>query len=826
MVQIFKWLLRGFVGLSALMLAVLVLAYYFATRSIPDYNADYEISGIEGPIEIVRDTNNVPHIFPTTANDAYFGLGFAHAQDRLWQMTMLRRTAQGRLSELFGQSTLKIDDFIRRLDLVELSRASFKYQTEETKQALRAYSAGVNAWLRIVNQDALGRGAPEFFMFKPEIEPWTPTDSLSILRVMALQLSSSLKSEVLRAQLSLALKPERLRDILPDAPGEAITALPDFAALFDPDQIPRRFAKLAPQHPLDPLQPLDLAGASNAWAANGSRSAAGAPLLATDPHLKLGAPTIWMLARMQFPDGGVIGGTIPGIPAILIGRSDALGWGLTSSYLDDADIYIEQLNPENPNEYRTLDGFKPFRSKSVVINVKDAAPQTRLLRWTENGPVIPGEHYELNTITPKGHVTSVAWTLLDENDQSMTAAINLMRAKSVPAARAALVFFKAPSQNVVVADRQSVMLQVAGKNPRRDPRHASRGRFPSQGWIRENRWDGYFDFETNPYVRDPKSGIVANTNNKTTDDPFPRHIGYDWGDTQRIQRLTRLLNSREVHTRDSFIEAQLDSVSITARTLLPLIAKELWFADVPAPAGTPTRQRQIALELLANWNGEMDAHLPEPLIYTAWLRQLQYKLSADELGPLVAKFPRPDPVFIERVFRNVDGAAQWCDILQSTRKETCEDVSRLALDQALLELSEKYGPHIDSWRWGQAHIALQDHQVLGKVPLLGWLANIRQETSGGDNTLQRARTSGSGDMPYANVHAAGFRAVIDFSDLDSSVYVIATGQSGHFLSRHYDDMSGLWRRGEYILMSLNPELARGGAVGVTNLRPKPLGVNP
>lgn len=819
MAEVFRWLMRGFVTLSVLTLGALLLAYYFATQSIPDYDAAYEIDGLNGPIEIVRDTKNVPHIFPTTSNDVYFGLGFAHAQDRLWQMTMLRRTAQGRLSEIFGESTYKIDDFIRRLDLVELSRASYRFQTEETKQALNSYSAGVNAWLRIVRRDALGRGAPEFFLFKPQIEPWTPTDSLSILRVMALQLSNSLKSEVVRAQVSLAIGQKHLIDILPDAPGNAVAALADFAALFPDAGKQQEFAHIQPQHPLDPIRPLAMAGASNAWAANGSRAASGAPLLASDPHLGLSAPGIWMLARMEFPDGGVIGGTIPGIPAILIGRSDALAWGLTSSYLDDLDVYIEQLDPQNPTQYRTPDGFKPFKRKSVVIKIKDAPPKTIQMRWTDNGPVIPPDQYDLGSITPNGHVTSIRWTALDENDQSMTAAINLMRSKSVSAARAALAFSKAPSQNVTLADRHSVLFQVAGKNPKRHPDHASQGRFPSQGWVLENRWDGYFDFDSNPSERDPDSGIVANTNNKTTDAAFPHHIGFDWGDTQRINRLTRLLNDRKVHTRDSFIEAQIDTVSITARTLLPLIATELWFTGELAPKGTPAHKRQVAMQLLARWDGEMTHHMPEPLIYAAWLRHLMQKLAQDELGPLIDHFPRPDPIFIERVFRDVDGAASWCDIRPTARKESCHDLSRIALDLALLELSEKYGDRIDSWRWGQAHQAHHDHQVLGKIPLLAWFANIRQDTSGGDNTLQRGRTSGTGATPYANIHAAGFRAVVDFADLDSSVYIIATGQSGHFLSRHYDDMSGLWRRGEYILMSLDPELARGGAVGVTQLTP-------
>ena len=814
----FRWLFRGFIGLSVLFFITLMLVYYFATRSLPDYNKNYEFHGLNGPVEVVRNTNNVPHIFAQNVEDVYFGLGFSHAQDRIWQMTMLRRTAQGRLSEIFGEETYEIDDFMRRLDLVNLSRASLDFQTEEVKDALQAYSAGVNAWLGVVKENALGRGAPEFFFFSPELEPWTPSDSLSILRVMAVQMSEHLRSEVVRAQVTLAVGPDRVGDILPDAPGKGSMALTELSSLLD--KIPEKFSAVPPQHPLDPVKQLDMAGASNAWAAAGSRSATGQPILANDPHLGLSAPSAWMLARMDFPDGGIIGGTVPGIPAILSGRSEMLAWGLTASYLDDLDIYVERVNPKNPNEYLTPDGYKPFIEKEVFIKVKDEAPRTIKLRWTENGPVIPGKHFDLQSITPNGHLTSIRWAALDINDQSMTAAINMMRAKSIPTANAAMTFHKAPSYNMILADRNGVMMQMIGKQPKRNTTHRSLGRFPSQGWINENRWDGYLSYKDNPSIKDPASGIVANTNNKITDASFPYHVSHSWGDTYRYLRLSSLMNDREVHTRDSFIEAQLDTGSLGATALLPLVAKELWFTGKAAAAGTSERQRQIALEILAAWNGHMDEHIPEPLIYAAWMRQLQNRLIQDDLTTLSKHFPRPDPVFLERVFRNIDGAGIWCDIKQSTQVETCEDIARQSLDAAILELSELYGNRIDSWRWGDAHQAHHDHEVFGTVPLLALFANIRQDTSGGDHTLMRARTTGTGTQPYANVHGAGFRSVIDFSDPDSSVFIISTGQSGHFLSRHYDDLAQLWRRGEYILMSLDPNLARGGAIGISNLTPK------
>ncbi|MBC6443146.1 MAG: penicillin acylase family protein [Rhodobacteraceae bacterium] len=818
MTSVFRWLLRGFTVMSVLILVTIILAYYFATRSIPDYNASYDLRGLSGPVEIVRDPHNVPHIFSDNPDDIYFALGFVHAQDRLWQMTMMRRTAQGRLSEIFGSATANTDEFVRRLDLVELSRKSYAFQTEEVKSALDSYAAGVNAWLGIVRNDALGRGAPEFFFLGPEIAPWSATDSLSIIRVMSLQLSGHLRNEVLRARVSLEIGKDRVRDIMPDAPGTGTIQMPEFAGLFG--GLSRVGQAAGQTHWTDPIKSHGLAGASNAWAAAPERSATGASLLANDPHLALSAPAIWYLARLDFPDGGVIGGTIPGIPVVLTGRSDALAWGLTTAYVDDLDIYVEEINPDNPNQYRTSNGWKEFVTKDVIMHVDGEVPRTLHLRWTDNGPVIPGKHYGLASITPEGHVATIRWTALDANDQSMTAGINLMRAKSVKAGLAATAVHKAPAQNLTLADRNGVALQMIGKMPLRKDGHESRGRFPTRGWMEINQWLGYADYAENPSVVNPKSGIVANTNNKTTDRAFPYHVSHSWGGTYRFLRLMQLLNAQKVHTRDSFIEAQTDTGNFAATALLPLIAKELWFTGEAAPENTPERQRQTALGLLANWNGKMDKHIPEPLIYAAWMRELQHRLIADDMPGLATNFPRPNPVFLERVFRNIDGAGIWCDITQTSRTETCEDVARIALDQAILELTQAYGDRVTDWRWGEAHVAHHDHQMLGTVPGLAWFANIRHETSGGAETLMRASWTGEGDTPYANIHAAAFRSVIDFSDPDSSVYIIATGQSGHFLSHHYDDLSGLWQRGEYILMSLDPNIARSGAVGVTTLQPE------
>ena len=819
MFTLFRWLMRAVTVLVGLGLLAGLVLYWFLSRSLVDYSEDFTLPGISAPVEIVHNNDSVPHIFGQTDADVFFALGFVHAQDRLWQMTMLRRTAQGRLSELFGERTLPVDELMRRLDLYGLALQSVKAQDPGTLAALEAYSAGVNAWINQINQGARGRGAPEFWLFSPEISAWAPADSIAILKLMALQLSDQAASEVLRAELSLVLPADRLADILPEDPGTGVAALPDYATLV-PGALPGAPVKTAAL-PFSPLPAPGMAGASNAWAAEARRSAAGGALLASDPHLGFTAPTIWYLARLELSTGGVIGGTIPGVPVVLVGRSEEMGWGLTTANLDDQDVVIEKLNPENPEEYALPDGnWARFDSRQTIVTVKDANPVTLTLRWSRNGPVLPGTHFNLAAVTPAGHVAALSWTALSGADTSITAAMRVMRSQSVAEAIEAGRLHIAPAQNLMLAGPDGIALQVIGALPMRDPAHPSQGRMPSPGWNPAVGFKGIFEYAENPRFVNPPSGILGNTNNKTVDRPFPRHLSFVWGDTQRIKRWLTLMQTREVHTRESFIEAQLDTVNPTARALLPLIAADLWYGDAPAADGTPERLRQRALALLAEWNGEMNEHMPEPLIAEAWIRALMDRLVRDELGPLADSFTHTDAVFIERVFRDTAGASVWCDVIQSAAVESCTDTARAALDEALLRLTEQYGPNLESWRWGDAHIATHDHAVLGEVPFLKWFVNIRQSTSGGDDTLMRGRTKGTGPNPFLNVHGAGYRGVYDFADPDSSVFISATGQSGHPLSTHYDDLGELWRRGEYIPMSLDPDLARAAAVGISVLHPE------
>ncbi len=797
-----RWALRAVGLVSFLVVFVAATGTYLVARSLPNYSASVEVVGLAAPVEIVRSAEAIPHIFGETDVDVYFGLGYAHAQDRFWQMEMFRRTAQGRLSELVGPATLSVDELLRRFDLYGAAKSSVDVQTAYARAALEAYSAGINA--RLEEASGWGELAPEFLLFPVEIEPWQPADTLALLKLLALQLASHVDREVLRARVSSVVSPQRLRDILPDDPNTGIAAMPEYSQLF-PD-VPDA---MGPAVALAPYLSSEIS--SNAWAAGPTRTESGLPLLANDPHLDFAAPAVFYLARLDLKDGAVIGATVPGIPSILSGRRDGFSWGLTAANMDDQDVFIEKLNPENPNEVLTPEGYKPLRTRRETIRVRASDPLEIELRWSENGPVIPGKYYNLDKITPEGHVAVIARTLFDPADTSLSAAHDLQRATSIEEAIAGVDNFVTPAQNLTMADRDGIALQMIGRMPRRVEGHSTLGRMPSEGWIATNRWHGTLAYLDNPRFVDPFQGVVGNTNSKTLDRPFPFHVSFDWGDSWRIRRWEERMAAREKHNRESFVAAQNDLVSFPARTLLPLLKRTL---------GSVTGRQEEAMALLDGWDAAMLADRPEPLIYAAWMRALQWQLAADELGDLIDEFDHPNPTFLQRVLSDTDGAAAWCDDAGTVATESCEDAVRAALDRALDRLAERPGGTLVNMRWGDLHQATHDHPVLGRLPVIGQFVNIRQSTGGSDNTLLRGLTRGTGEEPLRNKHGALYRSVIDMAQPESSVFVISTGQSGHPLSSHYRDLGALWRDGRYVSMGTDTETVRSTAQGVTRLMPK------
>jgi len=477
---ILKWLVRIFGVLAVLAVVGLLAAWYLVSRSLPAYEGALALAGLDGPVTIIRDANAVPHIRAASDHDAFFALGLVHAQDRLWQMELSRRAAQGRLSELLGERTIGVDRLMKTLDLYGHASRSLEHQSTEAIGVLEAYAAGVNAWIRHVNEQALGRGAPEFFAFGAALAPWTPVDSLAIIKVMALRLSGGARNEVRRARTVLTLPADRVADILPEYPAPA-SVVPGRAAI-DPgsdraraggwDVAHLRGSCSAPGNAPcagssggdDPLAlalglapPPHMAGASNAWAVDGSRTASGKPILANDPHLWLSVPSVWHLADIRGGAISAIGGALPGAPLIAVGHNGKLGWGLTTANVDDQDLFVERLNPENPEQYLLPDGsWANFSWRAIRIEVSGGTVVTETVRATRHGPVLTGDQFDADRITPEGHVTALGWTALTDDDRSLSALIALMYADRIETAVAAAADVVAPAQNLILADRDGV----------------------------------------------------------------------------------------------------------------------------------------------------------------------------------------------------------------------------------------------------------------------------------------------------------------------------------------------------------------------------------
>jgi len=816
---IFRWLLRPLIVLVVLLSFFVGLLYYLVSRSLPDYAASYDVSGISSSVEIIRTDFNIPHIIGATNSDTYFGLGFVHAQDRLWQMMILKRYSQGRLSEVFGEATIKIDELMLRYDIYGTASQSLSYQNLETIEALEAYANGVNAWLDIIAENGLGYGAPERLIFPVTLERWTPVDSLAIANLQSVSIAGHLSKEVLGQKILNKLGPEALKDLNPELLPEYWESLQSgFASSL---KLPRELDSYRVDN-ADLSHPLNFnSSGSNAWVIAPDKTVSGKTLLANDPHLDLSTPSIWYLARLELSTGGVIGATIPGMPVVIMGRSNHLAWGITSSHADVQDLYYEKLDPSNSNRYLTHSGYKNFELKVATIRVKGRDnPETIQLIRTENGPVIPGEFFNLNEITPRDHSISLAWTLFNPDNQTMSGGHNLMTATNLSEGLDALTLIGSPSVNVFITDGENIAYKLTGSIPMRTPFHQTQGRIPSEGWKYRNQWIGMMDKETLPKVINPASNYIANTNNMPTEKEFPYHFSFAWGDTKRIERLTYILEDRSIHSKESSVQAQTDIISESARRLIPHFANKLWHT-VSSNSNDPVEVRKSqALELLKDWIGDMDGDKPQPLIFAQWANTIFRLLVQDELGSIYHEYTRPNIEFLERVFTDFNGASRWCDIVQTIEIEDCDTIANLALKDALNQLASQYGDDINTWRWGQAHEVRHEHQALGSQAFFSWLVNLSNFGSGGDNSLLRTSNDGTGENPFISTHGPSYRGIYDFSDPDGSLFIIPTGQSGHPLSKHYDDMNSIFFQNKYIPMHMNLELVKANSIGTNILKPK------
>lgn len=786
--RIRTWLFRGLAIVGALLAVLAAGGWLWLRSSLPQTDGTLTLAGLGAPVEVLRDADGLVTIKAAGEADGAFALGVVHAQDRLWQMDSMRRLGAGRLSEVTGRVTLGTDRLMRTLGLYRKAEESLALATPALRALLESYTAGVNAVI------AARRGAlpPEFILLGYEPEPWRPADSLVWGHLMALRLSGNRYDELLRARLATRLSARQIDQLWPPEPQGSPTTLvsPSRLGALTPglDQAlaaaARRFAAV-PDGFVGP-------GASNAWVVAGAHTASGKPLLANDPHLGFQVPGTWYLARIETPERSLVGATAPGTPLLIAGHNGAIAWGFTTTHSDTQDFVIERVDPADPGRYLTPDGPRPFEVRDEFIGIADEAPVRHRVRATRHGPVLSdgdATASAANSVVFRGGAATVlalAWPALSLPNRTAEALYGINHAADWPTFVEALRFFDAPQQNIVYAD---VAGNIGFHAPARVPlRIDGDGQRPVPGWDRARLWSGFIPFEALPRAFNPPTGRLVNANNRIVPDDYPFLLSADWHDAYRAQRIEALLDGGGAQDLDASAAIQQDPVSLMARELLPLLLG-------PAPAGARAAE---AHALMTAWDGTMDRNRAEPLIFAAWMRELNRAIYADELAELFPEVWAWRPRFV--IWALTEGS-EWCDDIASAAAEDCANRVTLALERALDFLAARHGDAIGGWRWGDAHRLRFAHPLFRHVPLLDALSAVELETDGGHYTVNRGTPRLDGkDGVFGHVHGAGLRALYDLADLDAARFMTAFGQSGNPLSPHYGDLTRRWRDGEYLTL--------------------------
>jgi penicillin amidase len=529
---------------------------------------------------------------------------------------------------------------------------------------------------------------------------------------------------------------------------------------------------------------------SNNWVVSGAKSATGKPLLANDPHLALTAPAVWYFAHLSAPGIDVIGATLPGVPAVVLGHNTHFAWGATNTGPDVQDLYLERL--DGAGDYLTPEGPRPFGVIDEVIKVKGAADVRLQVRVTRHGPVISDVSPSARAAAPRGHVVAFQWTALLEDDLTLQSALKLARARDWPGFLAALRDYHSPQQSFVYADTAgNIGFVAAGRVPVRKPANELKGMAPAPGWLAKYDWAGFIPFSELPHAYNPPGGQVVTANHRITPPGYAHFISSDWQPPYRAHRIAGLLRALPAHSIGSFARIQGDVVSLPVRELLPRLLEV-------KPASDEGRR---ALRLLAGWDASMAAERAEPLILWAWWREFSRAIYGDELGEALRGNWLARAQFLTAVLTDRDGQARWCDDVRTRPAESCDAVLAATLDAALADLRERHGGDMTMWRWGAAHAARHEHRPFGRGRWLARWFDITVPSPGDAYTVNAGRNRMQDEArPYANTHAASLRAIYDLSNLDNSLYIHSGGQSGNILSTHYKSFSEAWSRVEYIPM--------------------------
>ena len=814
-------LLRVLIILLVVLLVVVGLGVGYGTFTVrrpwPQTDGTVTVEGLESEVTIIRDDWGIPHIYATNSHDLFFAQGYVHAQDRFWQMEFWRRIGSGRLSELMGPATVEKDRFLRTVGWHRIAAQELTQLSPEVRTALGDYAAGVNAYIS-THRNRLGL---EFTILgltgvEYEPEPWTPFNTLTWGKVMAWDLGGNMNAELTRAYIAARLGTGAVDALMPPYADDYPVIVPHPLSESTLEAVP------TVAFDLHPLGKGDGIGSNN-WVISGERTETGMPLLANDPHLGIQMPSIWYEIGLHCQPVGeecpynVVGASFAGAPGVIIGHNDHIAWGVTNLGPDVQDLFIEKVNPENPNQYEYEGEWHDMEviREEIVVAGEDE-PVIVDVRLTRHGPIINdvvgGEEEPWSF---GWQPLALSWTALQPSTLFQSVLL-LDQAQDWDDFRAALAYWDAPSQNFVYADREgNIGYQAPGRIP---IRAAGDGSMPVPGWNDEYEWEGFIPFDELPRAFNPPEGYIVTANNAVVTPDFPYFISKDWLPGFRARRIVELIEADDSLSIADIQAIQGDNAPIYAEDILPYLL--VLPVEGAGREGQDARRLAEALELLRAWDRHATRDSTGALLFESFILHLEERTFGDEAGEVLMKRLKGRRALTALIAILPDPDAVWFDDVKTPEKEDRDTILLLALEDAIEELSDSLGSSMNRWEWGKVHTATFANQSLGQSGVAIIEAIFNRGPIAVDGTGAAVNnTAYAANEPYAVQVVPSYRQIVDMADFTRSVSMHTTGQSGHPYHPHYDDMIEPWRDITYHPMLWVRADVESHAEGTLILRP-------
>jgi penicillin G amidase len=766
------------------------------SAAVPECTGTLRLPGLAHVVKIRRDRLGIPHIQAQSVHDAFFAQGFAHAQDRLWQMDYDRHRAYGRVAEYLGASALRQDLLLRRLRLAASARADYDVVNAETRAMLEAYAAGVNAYVQTARRLPI-----EFQLLHTTPEPWQPWDACAVFKVRHVFTGGVWQAKLWRARLLRHLGPERTAILYTDkASGQPLIIPPgvDYRGLELNGLEPLRAGEAC----VDLLQELD--GGSNSWVLDGHRTASGFPLLAGDPHRALDAPNVFYQNHLACPDLDAIGLSFPGVPGLPhFGHSRGVAWCITTAMADYQDLYIERFDGGRPPRYEFNGQWLQAERYHEVFQVRGGEPVETDVGVTRHGPIIVGDPSQKYAI-------ALRYTAIAEPNASFNALLPMLRANSVDEFEEALRPWVDPCNNILFADVHGhIGYRTRGQIPIRSRANAW---LPVPGWTGDHEWQGVIPFETMPRLRNPEAGFVVTANNRIVDETYPYYLALHYEPGFRARRIRDLVQTLTQASVPDMTALQADRLSIPAQVFTRLLARV-------QPADSCAAQ---AKSYLVQWNGTMAPDSVAATVYALCREQLMRLIMEPLLGTL-AREALGGGLYgtlmsLGQLRERLLAMLQADDGTLLPPGESWLSLLSTALDRTVAWLRREIGEDVQTWQWARLHRTSSRHPLAASFPELAeWLNPPAVSTGGDGDTVQAASISTATGYTVGSTSVARF--VFDLSDWQRSTWVVPLGASGHPGSPHYADQAESWAAVQLFPMLSDWEQINAQAETLQSLEP-------